>query len=482
MEKKEELKKKQVETAIIDNVPMKAVEWMRQPHNITMLKGDMTRSQVNMMIELVSQLQEKIKEKLASKENLIFSDEDFDEEGYTSVDIPLSSITKDACKYNEIEEIARRIYDFSIVEKRIENGQEYEILEHVFDRVWIPTEQVSISKVNKKGIKRKGIIRFQMSKSKATKVFNLERYTKYIKSVAKGSRSQFTSRLYMLASAYKDFGKWTIPYLELHRIFGFSTYDKATRQWVMVKYPEYRKFRQRVLTPACEELRRMAEEGQTNLYFTFSEIYPNQQTKGQPDKIVFDINVTGYGRSQEEITLYEQRKMDIERLTRELFGFKTTDCKNILRLVTPDNAEYTLYKISELDTYIQAHSAEINDKTTYALVTLRNALTDLIPVAEEEKKETSTPTVLGGSHSTVLGDSVADPSPSSTASTPTAADLKGQWLRIVGQKNYQTYLSQVKLRHQGNKLLAIVPHTEVKEWMQQFGLPKLGVNEVTVER
>ena len=87
MAKKEEIKKKKIESTIVDNVPTDAVEIFKQPWNLTVLKGEMTRSQVNMLIELVGQLQGRIREAQRDQRTSLFSSEDFGEEGKISIDI-----------------------------------------------------------------------------------------------------------------------------------------------------------------------------------------------------------------------------------------------------------------------------------------------------------------------------------------------------------------------------------------------------------
>ena len=461
MARKEEIRKEKIESTILNNVPTTAVEMFRQPWNLTVLKGEMTRSQVNMLIELVGQLQERIKEKIEERKQSLFGDDDFDN-GRMAVDVPLSSITKDACKYEDIEPIAKRLFDLQTMVQEEEDGKLYDVWVHVFDRVWIPKEKVSWTK---SGEKRKGFLRFEFSQKNTKEVFSLSRYTKYIKSVAKGSKSLFTSRLYMMVSAYKDIGRWVVAYDELHRIFGFSTYDTKTGKWEVVKYPEYRKFRQRVLQPAYEELKALAENGETNLCFEYEEIYPSGKGSGKPDKIKFIIHSTGYGKSQEELSEYERKKNEVEQKCREWFDFKTNDCELLFRLVTVDNVDFLLMKIEKVKEHLDGKRGDVKNVQGYVFKVLRDELMALVPEAEEI-------TEVQGAGSKEQG---------KVQEVWSAERVKDDWLRMVGMKDYKMWLTDVDVRMENGKVVAVVRHEEGKEWMEKVGKEKLGVEEVRVE-
>lgn len=459
MAKKEEIKKKKIESTIVDNVPTDAVEIFKQPWNLTVLKGEMTRSQVNMLIELVGQLQGRIREAQRDQRTSLFSNEDFGEEGKISIDIPLSSITKNACKYGEIETIATRLLDMKIVTEKEEEGRMYQVWENIFDSVWIPKDEAHSFK---SGVRRKGFIRIVFSREKSNKVFSLDRYTRYIKGVAKNSKSLFTSRLYMMLSANKDFGQWIVTYDELHRIFGFSSYDINKGEWVVVKYPEYRKFKQRVLSPACEELKSLAEQGETDLYFDFAEIYPAGRSSGQPEKIRFSIHTTGYGKSQEVLSDYQRKKIELERNCREWFDFRTSDCNQLLHLVNADNIDFTLLKANDVKDYLEKNSSRIEKKCSYAISVLKSALLDLVPMAEE---------VTDSSSEKVLR-------PSSPVMTEQS--LRDKWISAVGIKDYKMYLSQVRIDLSSGKVIVYLPHTDLLPFVNERK-ELLGISELIID-
>ncbi len=381
--KKDELKKEKQEKTILDNTPTEAVKWLKQPVNLTFLRGDMTLAQVNTVVELVDVLQDNINKALSEHSKIPFSESEFSKDGLVSIDVPFNALTSIPSTYRDVEKIAKSLLHFTMTETYTdEKGEKRVKYRNVFESIDVPRQESGY---------RQGVIRFSLYKGSVESVFALDRYNKYIKPVVKNSKSVFTSRIYMFITAYKAFGSWTPKYEDLHRIFGFSVYeeDPATHKmaWVTKKYPEYRKFRQRVLKTAEAELKDLAEQGSVDCYFDYEEIYPVGKKNGTPDRIKFTIHSTSFGKTQEQETEYSRKCIEIEKYMREELDFRTSDCQQILKRVNIDNADYLLLKMAEVKEYITKNASlpeekRVKSPVKYAMTSLRNALDDLVPTIQ----------------------------------------------------------------------------------------------------
>lgn len=472
---KEKVKKH--EKAVLDNVPAEAVQWLKQPHNLTFLRGELSMSQLNIMVELVGQLQAKIEEGVASGRTL-FTDEDYDPFKRVEVRVPLKSLTSNPTKYNEVEDVANMLWRDLSVERSCKNEDGTDAIErvHVFHSVKIPRSD------GEGGVKqyRKSYIEFKIDRDMAESVFALDRYNKYIKSIAKNRKSAFTSRLYMFITAYRKVGVWKPTYEDLHKLLGFTVYEKD--KWVVKKYPEYRHFKRKVLNVAHDELKELADSGQVDCYFEFTEEYPEGGKKADgPHKIIFTIHTTELGKDMDMQTTFNKKWIEIEGIMRNDFDLKTSSIIQLRGLVDAENADYLLLKMEELKGWLKEHEKEVGDVRKYVVKSLRNALMDLIPVAKEVK----TGGMDGGKG--VVG-AAGEPScadASGGGGRKSLEGIKDGWINLVGMKNYNMYLSGVTLVEDAERpgvVVAMVSHEEVKAWMEGYGLKSLGVHEVRCVR
>jgi len=371
-------KNKQAESALKRNAPAEA-KWLTQPINITFMRGDMTLNQVNTMIEVVDALQDRIAYALTNKVKSVFEDKDYDAEGKVVVPVPFAAMTDDARRYQYYESIARSLAETSVtIEKIGDDGKPYTSIKPIINEARIPKTDSGY---------REGNIEFVIEKDMIETLFDINRYNRYIKSVAKNSKSVYTSRIYQFITAYKNIGYWKPKYEDLHIMFGFSEYktDKETkvREWTPIKYPNYRQFKQKILKVAHDELKELADKGEVDCYFEFSEQYPTSKQMGKPERIVFKIISTKYGMDHDKKVDDARMRINIENGLKE-FGCSTTDIRQMMKLVDADNAECCMAKIHEVQSYIEAHKDKIDNVKAYAISAIRNALVDMVENLVEE--------------------------------------------------------------------------------------------------
>ena len=457
-------KNKKYEKVILENVPSESVKWLKQPYNLTFLRGELSMSQLNILVELVNQLQERIEESL-SMGNTLFSNEDYDPYSRVEVRVPLKLITNHSTKYSDVEDVAKMLFNGFNVERLTKNKDGKDSIDyvHVFHSLQIPRRNGDTGY-------RKSYLEFKIDKDMIDSVFSLNRYHQYIKRIAKNRRSAFTSRIYMFITAFRKFGVWKPTYDELHKLLGFTMYEKG--EWVVKKYPIYRHFKRKVLKVAHDELKELADSGQVDCYFEFEEEYPEggKKSTDNPYKIIFNIYTTDFGKDVETKTSFNKKWIDIEGMMRNDFDLKTSQILQLKKLVDADNADYLLSKMEELKLWMKDHKKEVVDAQKYVVKSLRNVLMDLIPVAEEVKEN--------GERKSKGADDAKDKMVEDWDRREKF--MRDKWMDLVGHGPYLMYLSVVEIKADGDKVVGIAQHPDTKSWMEQVGLEKLGLDEVRV--
>lgn len=407
--------KKKQETTIIENLPAESGKWIKQPWNLTFVKGEMSLVQLQIMETLVYKLQSNINEVLRGDKASLFPDAVYDKNMNLKIRIPLSDVTDHPQRYKDVAISAYRLYNIhDIIEYKDENGDLHRKMAHLFVSVDVPVIEGTT--------RRKGYIVFEINKSMIDQVFQVERYINYIKGIAELFHSGHTARLYMYMKAYlsnydpeKGYARWVISYRELREMLGYRVWEspgkdengnKLKETWVEKKYGLYKNFKMRVLESARTELEALAKENKVECYFTYDEISDTKAVYADgPKKISFKIWITDFGRQQRQAIGEKSNVYKIEGILRNELNLKTTQIRTTLNLITPENSDFLLKKIQELKVYILTHE-EIKAPEKYIYKSLREALRAWKNGSEEEMsdetageyveyeevKETSSPT------------------------------------------------------------------------------------------
>lgn len=375
---------KKQENAIIENLPAVSGQWIKQPWNLTFVKGEMTLTQLNIMFSLVEKLQTNINEALKKKSLSLFPDDVYDENKNLTVSVALSDVTDHPQRYNDVEISAYRLFNIKdYIEYTDPKGEKRRKLTHLFVSVDIPVVE---------GTKRrKGEINFEINKSMVDQVFQLPNYINYIKGIVGNFRKGYTARLYMYIKAYlytydkeKGFGKWNIGYQELREMLGCRVWESPgvdengkpqKETWVEKKYAKYKNFKARVLEDSRIELEELAKENKIECYFSYDEIADSKAVyEDGPKKINFKIWITDFGKAQQKAVDEKSNIYKIEGILRNELNLKTSQIRMILNLVNPENSELLTKKVVELKSYILNNKDEIKDVKKYIYKCLQQAL------------------------------------------------------------------------------------------------------------
>ncbi len=472
MRKKASVSKKAQDESIMKNLPQN-VEWIKQPYALSVMRGDLSLTQTHIMVELMGALQVKINDfisHMGEEGNAVFREEDFNEDGVAHVDVNLAAISNRPDYYSEVERMAYRLMATTIKKPEQVDGMKMMKLSHVFHDILVPFED------NERN-RRKGFIRFCFDRTQAKDIFNFTRYSKYIKAVARNSSSQYTSRIYMIITAYKTFGQWEVDYSELRKILGFYVYEEVENgnwTWVEKKYTEYRQFKRRVLTTAAEELRELAEKGEADCYFEFKEIYPAGKKNGTPEKILFTITTSEMGKLENRSALLSRKIIEIEDFLKKNFGFRSSDFRQFLSRINVDNVDLFIEKMHTVNEYIQKESSKILDKKKYAFSSLQNMFDDyeeasaveIIDESSVVSENTGTEYLQKNTHklshnhaSEWGGKSFSD------------APFRDKLTSTFGNRTYMMYMSQMRIVSYNNETLSLfIPHEEISDYIDSNNL------------
>lgn len=479
-------KKAQDET-IMKNLPQN-VEWIKQPYALSVMRGDLSLTQTHIMVELMGALQVKINDFIAhmgEEGNAVFKEEDFNENGVAHVDVNLAAVSNRPDYYADVESMAYRLMGATIKRPEEVEGMKMMKLSHVFDSISVPFED------NERG-RRKGFIRFYFNREQAKEIFNFTRYSKYIKAVARNSSSQYTSRLYMIITAYKKFGQWEVDYSELRKILGFLAYEEDENgqwRWVEKKYTEYRQFKRRVLNTAADELRDLAEKGEADCYFDFQEIYPAGKKKGTPEKILFTITVSDLGREQNHSASFAKKLIAVEDFLKQDFGFRTSEIRQMLPRINDDNIDVFIAKMNEVKKYIDKEESKIFDKKKYAFTALRNVIDDFEEAIAEEvlddssmngRNKTSDEFSQNSLQDNLFHEGVANTKMNAKKEVEhsswdglsfTDAPFRDALTSMFGARIYTMYLMQIRIiSYRQETVSLLIPHEEVSDYIDSNNL------------
>lgn len=489
-----------IDKIISKNLPSEKQHYTRQPISLTFLKGDLTLSQVNALVEVVDSVQDKINAVLQKGKDEtghysdLFSMQDVGADGRVNIDIKLSALGVTPSHYGEVAEAVLKLQDIKFARMTKIDGKEYWQSIVLFPNISIPAYACKgYDHLDKdgnliSGKRFQGFIRFKFNLDDANALFSLNRYTQFLKTVTTRCRSQFTSRMYLYISSNKKFGKWNISYKELRRLFGATKFvkkegDKFIEKdindkykdgtldieeeerggaWVRVKYPGYGQFKQKVLKVAETELKKMADEGVVDCYFTYDEILPKGIKRGTPESFVFHIHVTAMNEQIVEEVEQIKAFAEIERKLIHILDIKTSDARTIMQRVDEGNQHAVEQKIEEVHNYLLKNKEKIKNTGLYSYKSITSFLDDLIPVAEPIEDVCTEQSDVPGS---TANEKNYEEFTNMSFSNPR---LQQVLIDKFGNRDFRMYLMQVSINSYKNGVLSLrVPHSEVSDFINE---------------
>ncbi|MBP3711530.1 MAG: RepB family plasmid replication initiator protein [Bacteroidaceae bacterium] len=284
------------------------LDFILNPVSYTQIRGNFSLVQTNLMIAIIAQLQDRIREQLSLGESsFLFKPEDLSG-NLLNFEIPLKELGISPKKYGELEQACEALLHVDMSYKRYDEYErvEYNVKQNIFHKIEFPTAELNAAgeKVAYKGgQRRKGVIKIQMVDESAREILNLRKgYTRHLKGITQLCRSPRTPRLYIYLSAWRRIGSCTVNYIDLKEFFGVLTFSKDRKRITENRYVKYGAFHRDVLDPVLREMRKLSDEGKVEFCFTYEPVYPHGVSRGDPDSIRFTIIEGKMGQAQQHET------------------------------------------------------------------------------------------------------------------------------------------------------------------------------------
>ena len=280
------------------------LDFILNPVSYTQIRGNFSLVQTNLMIAIIAQLQDRIREQLSMGEStFLFKPEDL-AGNLLNFEIPLRDLGISPKKYDELEAACEALLHVDMSYKRYDEYEriEYYVKQNMFHKIEFPKAEINAAgeKVAYKGgQRRKGVIKISMVDESAREVLNLRKgYTRHLKGITSLCRSPRTPRLYIYLSAWRKIGECTVNYIDLKEFFGVLTFSKDRKRITENKSVKYGAFHRDVLDPVLKEMKKLSDEGKVEFCFEYEPIYPHGISRGDPDGIHFTLIEGKMGQAQ----------------------------------------------------------------------------------------------------------------------------------------------------------------------------------------
>ena len=281
------------------------LDFILNPVSYTQIRGNFSLVQTNLMIAIIAQLQDRIREQLSLGESsFLFKPEDLSG-NLLHFEIPLKDLGISPKKYGELEAACEALLHVDMSYKRYDEYErvEYNVKQNIFHKIEFPTAELNADGERvgyKSGQRRKGVIKIDMVDESAREILNLRKgYTRHLKGITQLCRSPRTPRLYIYLSAWRKIGSCTVNYIDLKEFFGVLTFSKDRKRITENRYVKYGAFHRDVLDPVLREMRKLSDEGKVEFCFTYEPVYPHGVSRGDPDSICFTIIEGKMGQAQQ---------------------------------------------------------------------------------------------------------------------------------------------------------------------------------------
>ncbi len=328
-------------------------EWIKTPFAYTKIVGGLSLFQQNVLILVSDKLQDYIKQFLDDKRyknpdrpKPIYTMEQKNEALTVRValkdlgitDTHYSAVLQPTLKKNEnivktmvLPDLRRLEMRVSYLEKDEKTGKQITVSkwQPIFKSIATPMDSYS-----KNGFQfdvRNGWIEFVINDLVADYLLDMsEGYIEHLKMLAKISKKKYTPSFYFLLKSQGS-PHYSTNLEDLKTYMGVLKFNKDDMT-VKDSYPKYSRFKQSVIETAMADMKRLADEGLSDIWFTYKEIRPRGLKTGDPERIDFDIYRSDMGTKRMESKNKNKAKFGKEKkepTVQDLFANVPTESDKI---------------------------------------------------------------------------------------------------------------------------------------------------------
>ena len=314
--------------------------WVKTPFRYTELGAGLSLIQQQAMLMVSGHLQTYIKDfynlhldRSKNRPKALFSEHVL-KTGIPPFKIWLADLGVQPNNYNAareaIEEINLQVEHPELDENGHETGRT--LLTHVFSQFGFEEtgEYYHFGEENedgeKKAVKMKNpYIDVKINPDVALWAFDMSQgYVNHLKMIASYSSKRSTPRLYLMLMNRTKKGEKevTIPLMELKTYLGIVPYKDEKTGEMVVPYPKFANFKQKVLEAVKQDLERMAalDPPKTDITFTYEPVYPGTRKKGDPEAIKFFVERTVLGDAYNVVVNHKPSELIKKPVQQEMFA------------------------------------------------------------------------------------------------------------------------------------------------------------------
>lgn len=246
-------------------------------------------------------------------------------------------------------------------------------------------------------------------------IFSLDKgYVKHFLNIVMVAKKKYTPKMYELLSAFSDRGHLRLSYDTILKEFsvGVEHNKDGEKEIVEVKksYTQWNEVRRRIIDPVKEEMKRLADEGNLNIYFDYDTVYSDGKNRGNPLALDFNIFKTAKAKSDDaERKKASAIRVFINSMVKWCPDLKRRDLVELLKGLSDDDCQSVIkYGYNTVRNTVEKKQPD--DVASYAMAMLRrhkDALLqrkrqqDLFAQAEErevKKEEPQRPREVAGEY------------------------------------------------------------------------------------
>ena len=331
-------------------IPIEEETWLLQPIAVTMMRHDYSLIQVRILVSIVESLQSILHGILNNKRSPqldLFKTKELDEDGRMPIKLPFKELGVDPNHYPQLRTSLKMLAAIPVeIPYKTSEGRKYTKATNLCD-VYIPEDR----SYNKYAI-------LKLDRSVAERLVSLDfGYHRLGKQIVFACKNRYTQRIYMFIESWVDKGRTVIKTLEFRKMLRLEN-----------NYKKFSDFCRRVLEPAKQELKELADKGFCDCYFDYEKKYDHGQRGGEPDELVFQIFRAKNKMDAQLEQVNEMQRRQFQQMLIQYFDFTQPNAKSMAERITAELYPLAMQKLMDLRQ--RFNTTYVKDKAAYTFKSL----------------------------------------------------------------------------------------------------------------
>ena len=331
-------------------IPIEEETWLLQPIAVTMMRHDYSLIQVRILVSIVESLQSILHGILNNKRSPqldLFKTKELDEDGRMPIKLPFKELGVDPNHYPQLRTSLKMLAAIPVeIPYKTSEGRKYTKATNLCD-VYIPEDR----SYNKYAI-------LKLDRSVAERLVSLDfGYHRLGKQIVFACKNRYTQRIYMFIESWVDKGRTVIKTLEFRKMLRLEN-----------NYKKFSDFCRRVLEPAKQELKELADKGFCDCYFDYEKKYDHGQRGGEPDELVFQIFRAKNKMDAQLEQMNEMQRRQFQQMLIQYFDFTQSNAKSMAERITAELYPLAMQKLMDLRQ--RFNTTYVKDKAAYTFKSL----------------------------------------------------------------------------------------------------------------